>query len=124
MKIQDHLSVQPKPLSSAPLAPGEAMPIEKYAIDGNRLTLVVAHDITCRFDSVLLGTETTADVIVVYTPSEVTPSTTSGGTRHPMSCRGNGVLTVHTALDIVLPATRQVSEVRDAGGNGATTLVR
>jgi hypothetical protein len=133
LHVFDHLPAAGQTLSRPPtvadagVANGVAVSVERYAVSGDVLTLVVRHDLVCRDAAVVLGPDldspNVVDVIVVYTPPTPSPSSPPAASPLPNPCATNGVLTVHSALDVVLPASLHADRMRDVGGDGAATRV-
>jgi hypothetical protein len=100
-----------------------AVPIEKYARDGQVLTLVVRHSAFCGPVEVLLAPAgTTLDVLVVFAPHERVAS------RPPTAadeCRIDpaDMFARHSAIDVRLPAELTMSGVMDVGATGPAIAV-
>jgi hypothetical protein len=94
-----------------------AVPIEKYARDGQVLTIVVLHSALCAPVEVLLATAgTSLEILVVFAPQSQMGSTTCQIDPADMFVR-------HTAIEIVLPAGLAASGVTDVGPNGPAIAV-
>jgi hypothetical protein len=104
--------------------PVKAVPIEKYARDGQVLTLVVLHSALCEPVEVLLALAgTSLEVVVFVAPYEIYASSPPSD---PPSCRiadRSDPFAWHTALDVVLPAGLTASAVRDVGAGGPALAV-
>jgi hypothetical protein len=102
---------------------GIAVPIEQYALTGRVLTLLAAHFGVCQPTVVLLGPALGGLGVIVVVAPATDPSV--GPLTRTAYCRtdsANGS-TVHTAIDVDLPAWLNPSGVRDVGGGGAAVRV-
>ena len=62
-----------QPLADAAVPGGTAVPVERYLLDGLRLTIVVSYNGTCKLVDVLVAwAEDVLDVVVVYGPTAAT----------------------------------------------------
>jgi len=98
-------------LADATITDGTAVPVERYLLEGLRLTLVVSHNATCTLAEVLVSwAEDVIDVVVVYGPS----ASTSGVCRADPS----GLFARRSALEVTLPPGVGGARVRDVGASG------
>jgi len=95
---------------------GTAVPVERYRLEGLRLTLVVRHNGTCRLAEVLVAwAGDVLDVVVLYGPTAATASS--------QRCRTDpsGLFARRTALEVTLPPGLSGTSVRDVGASGPAT---
>jgi hypothetical protein len=112
-------------LADANVPAGIAVPVQRYALDGDQLTLIVWHDITCVPAIVLLAADDGAvDVAVVYKPGAITPTRSPPGSP-ATAClpAASGVLAVYTAIPVVLGPDLPAASVRDVGAEGPALAV-
>jgi hypothetical protein len=106
-------------VTDATVPDGTAVPVERYLLEGLRLTLVVSHNGTCRLADVLVSwAADVLDVVVVYGPTAATATRAPSRTAEVCRADPSGLFARRSALEVTLPPGVGGARVRDVGASG------